>query len=619
MNAEQIKEPISELGSADILRQFFGSLRPRDLLRVDRWADRNRILAGTASAQAGLWRTDRNPPTREIMEVLSHDHPAKDVVVVSPSQWGKTEILLNFIFSCIDQRSGSIMVGQPTIGDARKFVRQRFDPSLYYMRDLKKKIGNQDGKRGGDSDMLKQFPNGTLIMAWSNSAANLSAMPIAWFVGDEIDRWAFDAEGQGCPVEMAVQRTHNFPNTKRLFVSTPANLIDSRIWPRFMGGDRRLFLVPCWHCNKMFFMDWDHMEWEKDAAGLVIPESVRVQCPACEYLNEEKHKQRALEAGKWEATNPAGAYPSFRINAMYKPRAWGAWVDMVNSYRAAKKKSVHAYKVWYNTMRALPWEEEGTKAEASTLMARREVYPAQVPEPVRIITAGVDVQDDRLEAEAVGWGPGWENWGIERVVLWGDTSGSMVWNDLDQWLQGSYQRADGSRQHIAAAGVDAFGHRTEEVYLFCKPREARRIFPCYGKGGAGLPILGRVTRRHKSGVYLFPIGSDTCKDEILASLLVEEVGEKYSHFPAIGEYDEEFFKQLTAEAKVLIFKDNRETFAWRKTRARNEALDIRQLNRAALEITSVDLDNMPNPYLAQPADFSPRKTRTKRVNKGIQL
>jgi phage terminase large subunit GpA-like protein len=609
--------PLSDLGVLEVLREYYGTLRPRDLLPVDRWADTKRILAGTASAQSGLWRTDRNPPQREIMQVLSHDHPAKDVVVVTPTQWGKTEILLNFMFQAIDQRSGSILCGQPTIGDARKFIRQRFDPSIRFMRELKAKIGNQDGKKGGDSDMLKVFPNGLLIMAWSNSAANLSAMPCAWFLADEIDRWAFDADGQGCPVEMGIARTENFPNAKRLFVSTPANKIDSRIWPRFEAGDQRLFLVPCWHCNHFFFMDWPDMEWEKDRNGLVIPESVRVKCPKCEYLNEEKHKQKALHDGHWNPTNPAGAYPSFRINALYKPRAWGSWLELVNGYRKAKK-NVHTYKVWYNTKRALPWEEEGTKAEPHKLMARREVYEADVPGQALILTAGVDVQDDRLEAEVVGWGAGFENWGIERVTLWGDTSGSAVWNDLDHWLQGSWERPDGSRQYIAASCLDAFGHRTEEVYRWCKPREPRRIFPAYGRGGDGLPILGRVTRRHKSGVYLFPIGTDTCKDEILAGLLVEEIGEKYCHFPMIAEYDEEFFKQLTAEAKVLIFQDNRETFKWRKLRARNEALDIRQLNRAALEITSVDLDTMTEPYLAQPADFTPRKSK-KRRSKGIQL
>jgi phage terminase large subunit GpA-like protein len=381
-----------------------------------------------------------------------------------------------------------------------------------------------------------------------------------------------------------------------------------------------LYFVPCSRCGGFWAWDWDLVEWEKDERGDTVPGSVRIRCSLCDHYNEEHNKTAQLEAGKWIAQNPAGKYPSFRINALYKPAGWGSWFDLVEGYRTAKKDGIQAYKVWHNTKRVLPWEEEGTRADSSALFSRRENYGAEVPDGVLVITAAVDVQDDRLEAEAVGWGRGLENWGIERVTIRGDTSGRMVWDDLDRWLAGGWYRSNGDRQYIAAAGIDALGHRTEEVYNFCKPREARRIYPFYGRGGDGLPILGRVVRRHRTGVWLFPIGSDTCKDEILAGLLVEEVGPRYSHFPAVAEYDEEFFKQLAAESKVLVYKDNRPAFKWRKLRERNEALDIRQINRAVLDLilASVNLDEMTDPYMASPADYNaPAKLR--RVSKGVQL
>lgn len=616
MSHPNLKIPLSEIGVNDIMLQFWAALRPRKLFPIDQWADTRRILPASGSSKPGQWRTSRNPPVREIMQVLSHNHPCRQVAVVSPTQWGKTEILLNFIFSNMDQRPGPTLCVQPTINDVRKFVRQRFDASLEYMPKLRNMIGSTDGK-GGDSTMIKMIPNGAIMFGWSNSSSNLASMPIKYLGLDEIDKYAFDADGQGCPIEQAIQRVENFPDHKVLYVSSPGNMIDSRIWPRFLEGDQRIFLVPCWHCNHMFFMDWPQMEWEKDNRGRVIEESCRVKCPACEYLNEESHKTSALEEGFWEPQNDAGEYPSFRINALYKPLGWGSWFQTVKDYRKSKRTGIHAYKVWYNTKRALPWEEEGTKAEPTSLMSRREVYNHDVPDGVKIITAGVDVQDDRLEAEAVGWGPGFENWAIEKIVLWGDTSQNRVWMDLDTWLWSSWERGDGTRQHIAATCIDSLGHRTEEVYLFCKPRESRRIFPCYGKGGDGLPILGRVTRRHKSGVYLFPIGADTAKDVLLAQLLTQQPGPNYCHFPKSPEYDAEHFKQLTAETKVRKLIAGRMVMKWEKTRDRNEAIDIRQLSRAALEITSVDLDEMTT-YLAQPTELTPRKTRKTRRS-GVKL
>ncbi len=606
---------IENIGVKDVVRQYWAMLRPQRVDRVNIWADNKRILPGEGSSAPGPWRTTRNPPAKEIMECLSYDHPAKEVCVVSPTQWGKTEILLNFLFANQDQRPGPSLCVQPTINDVKKFVNQRYDASLKYMPELAAKVGNAKGK-GGDSVSMKMFPGGCQIFGWSNSAANLASMPIMYLAFDECDRYAFDADGEGCPIELALARIENFPGAKVLYISTPANAIDSRIWPRFEAGDQRLCMVPCWHCGEYFFMDWPQMEWEKEN-GRVIPESCRIKCPKCEYLNEEIRKTKMLEEHKWVAQNPAGDYPSFRINALYKPFGWGSWYDIVNGYRSAKRKGITAFKVWHNTKRALPWEPKGTKAEENHLFARREIYNNEVPEPVKIITAGVDVQDDRLEAESVGWGPGFESWGIDRVIFYGDTSKDRVWTDLDEWLRSWWMRDDDMKQFIAAACIDVLGHRTEKVYKFCKPRESRRVFPAYGKNGEGLPIVSKPTRRHRNGCYLFGMGNDSSKDELLEQMLTPSPGPSFCHWPKTNTYDLEYFKQLTAEARVKEVVENREKWVWKKIRERNEAFDIRRLARVALEITEVDLDKM-RTYLAQPTDLTPRKTR-RRNSSGVKL
>lgn len=57
----------------------------------------------------------------------------------------------------------------------------------------------------------------------------------------------------------------------------------------------------------------------------------------------------------------------------------------------------------------------GRKREAAddnVLLSRRERYNADLPDGVLLVTAGVDVQDDRFEVEITGWGKGYESWGI---------------------------------------------------------------------------------------------------------------------------------------------------------------------------------------------------------------
>ena len=60
----------------------------------------------------------------------------------------------------------------------------------------------------------------------------------------------------------------------------------------------------------------------------------------------------------------------------------------------------------------------------------------------------------------------------------------------------------------------------------------------------------------------------------------------YCHFP---EYDEEFFKQITAEQKVVTTnKKGFEVFAWEKTRKDNHFLDCRNYARAGATMLQID-------------------------------
>ena len=101
--------------------------------------------------------------------------------------------------------------------------------------------------------------------------------------------------------------------------------------------------------------------------------------------------------------------------------------------------------------------------------ARREHYPAVVPLPVLVLTAGVDVQDDRLEVEVCGWRTGEESWGISYRVLWGDPAAAPVWRQLDDVLTALWEREDGLKMHIVQCCIDSAGHRTEAVYRYVKP------------------------------------------------------------------------------------------------------------------------------------------------------
>ena len=241
------------------------------------------------------------------------------------------------------------------------------------------------------------------------------------------------------------------------------------------------------------------------------------------------------------------------------------------------KKLPETRRVWTNTYLGKTWEESGEGLDETDLAARKEDY-GNCPSGVVLITAGVDVQDDRLELEIVGWGRNEESWSLDYLTLWGDPSSPTVWNDLDAALATTYRHARGIDLSIRGTCIDS-GHHTQSVYSYCRLRENKRVYAIKGIGGEGRPLVGRPGKNNIGKVRLFPIGVDTAKELIYSRLKIAEHGPGFCHFPI--RYDDEYFKQLTAEQLVTRFNKGYRKREWKKVRPRNEALDCRVYALAA--------------------------------------
>ena len=254
----------------------------------------------------------------------------------------------------------------------------------------------------------------------------------------------------------------------------------------------------------------------------------------------------------------------------------------------------------------MPWEEPGTTLDGMELVNRREIYEAEVPDGVLILTAGVDTQDDRFEVEVVGWGVGKESWGIRRQKIFGDLMGERVWEDLDNFLLRTFSKKDGTALPITAVCMDSGGHHTNEVYRFTKERWERRVWAIKGKGGQDVPYVRNPSTNNRAKTPLFILGVDAGKALIYQRLKHETIGPNYCHFPLNEEagYDEEYFKGLTSEQMVVRFRKGRSVIVWElkdEKYKRNEPLDLRNYATAALEIT--------NPVLQKPDETTQRPKR----------
>ena len=561
-------------------------------LTVSEWADENRRLSSEASAEPGRWKTSRAPYQREILDAVN-DPLCEMVVVMSSAQVGKTELLLNTIGYYVDYDPAPILLLQPTLEMAQAFSKDRLAPMVRDTPALRTKISDSKARDSGNTILHKSFPGGHITMAGANSPSSLASRPIRILLADEVDRFPSSAGTEGDPFNLAKKRTTTFWNKKILAVSTPTVKGASRIEQLYEDSSQEQYQLACPTCDHYQPLSWSQIDFE--TAGHA--------CCKCGVIASQHEWLK--NPGLWIAQQDHNSVRGFHLNELVSP--WRRWEQIIADFREAKKRP-DTLKVWVNTSLGETWEEEGDGVDHDILYRRREHYPCAVPEDAVVLTCAVDVQDDRLEIEVQGWGAGEENWRVDLRIMHGDPARPELWKELAEFLETKYQHESGAMLTIACTVIDSGGHFTQEVYKFVKPREGRRVYAIKGKGGPGMPIVGRPSRSNLGKVQLFSVGVDTAKEIVLARLKVTDPGAGYVHFPVRDGFDEEYFQQLTAEQCITSFVNGRPVRKWKKTRRRNEAFDLAVYNMAALYILNPNFQALAKRLLPEAPEPEPETT-----------
>jgi phage terminase large subunit GpA-like protein len=490
-----------------------------------------------------------------------------EIWVMKSAQIGWTEILNNVIGYFIDQDASPILLVQPTLDLAEAWSKDRFAPMLRDTECLRLKVADPKARDSGNTLLHKKFTGGHLTVAGANSPAGLASRPIRIFLCDEVDRFPSSAGTEGDPYSLGKKRTTTFWNRKILAGSTPTVKGSSRIEAGFDESDQRFYFVPCPHCNEFQRLIWAQVKWDDE------PAKAWYTCQHCAAVLTDSDKATMLRTGEWRATKPSKGIAGFHISEIYSP--WVTWGEMAVAFLAAKKFP-ETLQTWINTALGETWEDKGETLETKGLAARMEAYTAeQLPPGVLLLTAGTDVQDDRLETTVWGWGTDEECWRVEHIVLRGNPGSKALWLEHDAILRRRWKTDDGRELLIEAAAVDSGGHFTEHVYRYCSERKRFRVFAIKGQGGPGRLIWPKkASRSSKSRVSLWMIGVDTAKELLYGRLKkVTEPGPGYVHFDA--DTTAEFLEQLTSETVVFRQVQGRKVRLWKpkKANVRQEALD----------------------------------------------
>lgn len=596
-----------------MLARCVATLKPPPELTLSQWADRYRMLSAESSAEPGRWHTDKAPYQREIMDAIGDAH-IRRVVIMCAAQLGKTELLLNILGYFMAYAPAPILVMQPTLDMGQTFSKDRLAPMI---RDTPVLRGLVDVKSryAGNTILKKNFPGGHITIVGANSATGLASRPIKVLLADEVDRYPGSAGTEGDPLSLAQKRQTTFWDKKTVMVSTPVIKGHSRIETEYNQSTREEWNVPCPECGHYQPFVWANLIFDPDD----LQKEIVYKCERCGCVANEYRWKQQNQQGRFVAENPGAETRGFHLNTLAS--TFCGWKEIVQKFIVAKEQldqgNPEGMKVWVNTELGETWEERGEQVEDTELFNRREIYDAVVPEEVLVLTAGVDVQDDRFEVEIVGWGVGKESWGIRYQKIYGDMLKEQVWEDLDAFLQTVWCKKDGTALRIISCCIDSGGHHTDQVYRFTKERYERGVWAIKGKGGAEVPYIRNPTTNNRVKTPLFIIGVDAGKVLLYQRLRHNTKGPNYCHFPANEEagYDETYFKGLTSEKMVVRFRKGRSVTVWELKDSkykRNEPLDLRNYATAALEIANPVLAK-PEPGMAQ----RPRRAGRRRITGGI--
>lgn len=556
---------------AELRSAALAELRPPLRLPLSVWIEEHMRLPEGVSANPGrvtLW-----PYQRDIADAIT-DPEIERVTIVKPVRVGFTTLLTGALASYVANEPSPILALLPTEADCRDYVVSDLEPIFEATPACAGLLSAEADETGRNTLLSRRFAGGSLKIVAAKSPRNLRRHNVRVLLMDEVD--AMEPTAEGSALILAERRTLSFANRKIIMGSTPTLEETSNVLRSYRNSDQRVFEVPCPACGAFTEVQWRHIEWEPDR-----PETAAFRCPHCGDLIDERHKPAMVAAGEWRITQPeVKGHAGFRLNALVSTLANASWGKLAKEFTAVKDHP-DQLQTFVNTILAEGWREAAEELDEQSLQARAEPWGlTDIPAEVLVVTAGVDVQDDRLETTIVGWSRT-DALILGHSVVWGSPHEDSTWHELDDLLRTHWPHPNGGRLKIDAAVIDSGdGGTTDVVYAFARPRYARRIVA--GKGASGTrPAIQASGSKSR----LFIVGVDGLKAQILNRLAR---GQSIRFSKSL---EPSWYEQLTSERRIVRYVRGQPVRQFvRKSGMRAEALDCVVYAFAARHLVAADLD-----------------------------
>ena len=580
-------------------QQALEALKPPDDLTVSQWAERYRILDAKSSAMPGQWRNAVTPYLVGIMDEFNR-YETEEIVFVKPTQVGGTEAMQNMLGYIVQQDPAPTMIVYPTDKLGSSTSENRLQP----MFSASPELADRFHARESQKDEL-QFDGMYISIAGSNSPTDLSSRPVKNIFMDEIDKYPFAGKKEADPISLARERTKTFRDHKIYLCSTPT-LRTGHIWRLKEASDvEKHYFLPCPHCGEYIELKFSQIRWPGKDTGLShadrAAQAVYI-CQSCGSALNDVDKASMLQKGEWRAVRESTQLPTkvaFWISTLYSP--FTSFAQIAAEFMASKDDpdKLHNFS---NSWLAEPWEDTKLKTSADLVLDRQtELTAYVVPEWAKLLTAGVDVQENCLYYTIRAYGDYITSQNIAHGQL-------HSWSELEELMDLQYETESGNKMVVALCLIDS-GDQTDEVYAFCADHSEWAL-PVKGTadqlGYYKISTVNRTTSK-AYGMQLVLCDGGKYKDMIASRMRLEN-GKK--SWMVYKDCDREYAEQVTSEHKVTDRdSQGREKSVWRKktNKADNHFLDCEVYSLCAADMLNVRTMHLQNLRDSTPQQTQPAK------------
>ncbi len=580
--------------------------RPPLRMKIKDWANKFRFLSPVEASRAGKYDLSITPYLLwENSPLDALDDPRiREIVCQKSAQVAWTSgVVGNALGAWIDLSPSPMLIVFAKEGAAKDYMAEKFEPMVLATPRLKIKIP-LTSRKAQQRQLFKRFDGGFLKLVGSNSPASVKSTPIRRVIVEEPDDCNANLKNQGDSIKLAKERVKTYDNHKIIIGGTPTIGGVSAVEAEMQISDKRIGLIPCHECSEEHALSFDNLKCieDKNLNHSIFankkPESAYYTCPHCGCVWDDIQKNRNVVNGRWQATATSNGIAGFYLNELYSPFYGSRFAVLMEKWLTAQHEAslgdIGALITFINSSMGLPYAVSNEKLSTEGLERRIGNYEInEVPSDsgALILTAGVDVQHDRLEVMIRAWGRAEESWLICHHKLYGNPANiqDICWQDLNKVLFTPYLDKHKNTFVIKACSIDSSdGTTSDGVYQYVRSHQTSNclVMAIKGSSSADAEIFAKPkssidtnyinTKASKYGLSPFIVGVSKAKDLIIGDrgrLTLSGIGAGRMHYPQSIETN--YFEQLQAEVKAPVRRNGAIKLVWQRKLGRpNEAIDL---------------------------------------------